>query len=164
MLNLDWEKFKMKLLKFSAIFAILSFAVFATQTNAQTRRTVSASEVNGTFRDYFEGKYKGNFNEIKIRALGKGKLRVAFQLIYPHTDSNGELTANTGEASGTATIEGDTAVFSPDENGQCKITIKFVKRGVIKVEQSGVDSECGFGFNVSADGTYKKSSSAKPKF
>ena len=163
MLNLDWEKFEMKLIKFSSIFAILFFTSFAVNLNAQTRQSVSASEVNGTFRDYFEGKYKGSFNEIKILALGKGKLRVAFQLIYPHTDGNGELTANTGEADGTATIEGDTAVFSPDENGQCKITIKFVKRGTIRVMQKG-DSECGFGFNVNSAGTYKKSSSAKPKF
>ena len=72
--------------------------------------------------------------------------------------------ANVGAADGMATIEGDTAIFSPAENGQCKITIKFVKRGTIEVTQSGADSECGFGFNVSARGAYKKSSSAKPKF
>ena len=154
----------MKLSMFSAIFSILFFAGFATDLHAQTRQSVGASEVNGTFRDYFEGKYKGNFNEIKILSIGKGKLRVAFQLVYPHQDSKGEMTANTGEADGTAKIEGDTAVFSPGENGQCKITIKFVKRGLIKVTQSGVDSECGFGFNVGAGGTYQKSDSAKPKF
>ena len=155
----------MKLLKFFAVFAILFFAVFATQTqtNAQTRQSVSASEVNGTFRDYFEGKYKGNFNEVKILALGKGKLRVAFQLVYPFTDGTGALSANTGEANGTATIEGDTATFSPDETDGCVITIKFVKRGTIIVSQEGV-GECGFGLNVNSQGTYKKSSSAKPKF
>jgi hypothetical protein len=163
MLNLDWEKFEMKLLKFSAIFAILSFVVFATQTSAQTRQSVGASEVNGTFRYYFEGKYKGNFNEIKILALGKEKLRVAFQLVYPFTDGTGGLMVNTGEASGTATIEGDTATFLPDETTGCIITIKFVKRGTIKVTQEG-DSDCGFGLNVNSQGTYKKSSSAKPRF
>jgi hypothetical protein len=163
MLNSDWEKFEMKFIKFAAVFAILSFVVFAAQTNSQTRQTVSASEVNGTFRDYFEGKYKGSFNEIKILALGKGKLRVAFQLIYPFIDGTGAMSANTGEASGTATIEGDTATFSPDETNGCVITIKFVKRGTIKVTQEGV-SECGFGFNVNSAGTYKKLNGDKPKF
>ena len=97
-------------------------------------------------------------------ALGKGKLRVAFDLTYPFINGMGELMANVGIADGTATIDGDTAVFSPDENGRCKITIKFVKRGTIEITQSGAVGECGFGFNVTADGIYKKASSAKPKF
>jgi hypothetical protein len=134
--------------------------------SAQDRKSISAAEANGTFRDYFDGKFKGNYNEIKILALGKGELRVAFELTYPYIDGTGGLMANVGSAEGTATIEGDTAIFSPpdDENGQCKITIKFIKPGTIKVVQSGVDSECGFGFNVNASGTYKKTSNAKPKF
>ena len=108
----------------------------AVQTShAQDRKSVSAAEVNGTFRDYFDGKYKGNFNEIKILALGGGKLRVAFELVYPYTMANGELMANTGAADGTATIDGDTATFSPPETEGCTITIKFVKRGTIKVSQ-----------------------------
>jgi hypothetical protein len=75
----------------------------------------------------------------------------------------GEISSNVGEADGTATIEGDTAVYSNDEY-ECKITIKFVKPGVIKVTQADSDLGCGFGHNVTASGTYKKSSSAKPKF
>ena len=142
----------------------LLFLLLTVEITAQTRKSVSASEVNGIFRSYFDGKFKGNYNEIKILALGKGKLRVAFELTYPYIDGTGGLMANVGTADGTAIIEGDTAIFSPDENGQCKITIKFLKLGTIKVTQSGVDSECGFGFNVNASGTYKKMSSAKPKF
>jgi hypothetical protein len=133
-------------------------------TNAQSRKSVSAAEVNGTYRSYFSGKFKGSYNEIKILALGKGRLRVAFELVYPYIDGASEESANMGTADGTATIEGDTAIFSRYEDGQCKITIKFVKRGTIEVAQSGTDGECGFGFNVNADGTYKKASSAKPKF
>ena len=152
----------MKTLKLAAITAILILSGSAA-SKAQTRQSVVASEVNGTFRDYFEGRYKGSYNEIKILALGKGKLRVAFQLVYPFTDGMGAMSANTGEANGTATIEGDTAAFSPAETDGCVITIKFVKRGTIKVTQEGV-SDCGFGHNVNSQGTYKKSSSAKPKF
>lgn len=132
--------------------------------NAQNRKSVGAAEVNGTFRSYFSGKFKSSYNEVRILALGSGKLRVAFELTYPFIDGTGGLMANEGAADGTATIEGDTAIFSPDENGECKITIKFVRRGTIEVAQLGTDSECGFGFNVNADGAYIKLSNAKPKF
>ena len=146
------------------IFASLILLFSTINANAQNRKSVSVAEVNGTFRSFFDGKFKGNYNEIKILALGKGKLRVAFDLTYPFINGMGELMANVGIADGTATIDGDTAVFSPDENGRCKITIKFVKRGTIEITQSGAVGECGFGFNVNADGIYKKASSAKPKF
>jgi hypothetical protein len=129
---------------------------------AQTRKSVSGAEVTGTFRSYYKGKFKGNFNEIKILALGKGKLKISFGLTYPFTDGTGGLDANVGEAEGTADIDGDTAVFSSKDNDElCKITIRFVKQGQIKVRQDG---SCGFGLNVSADGTYQKISNAKPKF
>ena len=73
-------------------------------------RSVPATEVNGTFRHHFTGKYKGSFNEINIYAHGNGKLRVAFDLTYPFTDGTGELSANLGQADGIAAISGDTAV------------------------------------------------------
>jgi hypothetical protein len=101
---------------------------------------------------------------VKILALGKGKLRVAFELVYPYMTGAGEISANVGTADGTATIEGDTAVYSSDEFGQCRITIKFVKPGTIEITQYTTDGECGFGHNVNASGTYKKASGAKPKF
>ncbi len=138
--------------------------IYAGETNAQTaRKAVGAAEVNGTFRDYFSGKMKGNFNEIKILALGAGKLRVSFGLVYPFIDATGAMSANVGEADGEATIKGDTATFTPADSEDCTITIKFVKPGAIRVTQNGA-SGCGFGFNVSASGDYKKTSAAKPKF
>lgn len=145
------------------ILAIWTFLSAAVGVNAQNRSSVSAAEVNGTFRAYFSGKFKDSYSEIKILALGKGKLRVAFELTYPYIDGTGELSANTGATDSTAAIEGDTAIFSSDEYGQCKITVKFVKRGTIEVTQEGT-GDCGFGHNVSAAGIYKKSSGAKPKF
>jgi hypothetical protein len=130
----------------------------------QNRKAVGAAEVTGTFRSYFKGRFKDSYNEIKISALGKNKLQIAFALIYPHTHGDGELAANNGSAEGIAKISGDTAVFTSTEWGACRIIIKFVKPGVIHVTQSEEESDCGFGFNVRADGTYKKTSGAKPKF
>jgi hypothetical protein len=145
------------------VFAVTAFCSLA--ADAQTgRKSVSGAEVNGTFRHGFAGKYKGSASEIKIWALGGGKLKVGFDLIYPHLDGQGNMTANTGEGGGEATITGDTAVYESNEYGPCKITIKFVTPGTIKVSQDGTDANCGFGFNVTADGTYKKVSNKKPKF
>lgn len=129
-----------------------------------SRASVSGGEVTGTFKHAFTGKFRGSSSDIKILALGKGKLKVSFDLIYPFVDGTGQLEANVGQADGTATINGDTALFTSGDNGECRITIKFVRAGVINVSQEGDSSGCGFGFNVSADGTYKKASSARPKF
>jgi len=152
--------------KSMAVFVagILFLLFICAETNfAQTRKAVSAAETNGTFRDYFGDKTKKNFSEIKILSIGKGKLKVSFRLLYPNRGGG-----NVGEADGTATIKGDTATFlppgAPSEYEQCKITIQFVKPGQIEVKQQGNDSDCGFGFNVNATGTYKRISGVKPKF
>jgi hypothetical protein len=148
----------------TAILLAILTALITIDSFAQTARgSVSGAEVTGTFRMPFRGKYKGSFNEIRILALGKGKLRIAFELTYPYTMSDGGLMANTGEADGTAEISGDTAAYTPAEGG-CRITIKFVKPGTIRVTQEEGDGSCGFGLNVTADGTYKKVSGARPKF
>lgn len=142
---------------------LLGFGAMAAQ--AQTgRKAVSATEVNGTFRMSFKGKYRGNSNEIKILALGRGQLRIAMDLTYPYTMQNGEQMANVGKLDGEAAINGDTAIYSSREFGRCEITIKFVRPGTIKVSQDGSDAACGFGNNVTADGTYHKVSNTKPRF
>ena len=148
---------------FQIILAALCLMIFSAFAAAQGSRTsVTASEVTGTFRSYFKGAFKGSFNEIKILSTGRGKLKISMDLTYPHTDGRGELTANMGQLEGTANISGDTAVYTSEEYGSCKITIKFVKAGTIRVDQES-GSECGFGHNVTADGTYRKVSSVRPR-
>jgi hypothetical protein len=147
------------------MIAVLMLVAFCTsELFAQiSRASVPASEVNGTFRYNFTGKYRGSSSEIKILALGKGKLKVAFDLVYPYTTGTGELMANIGQAAGIATITGDTAVYKSNEFGECTITIKFVKPGTISVDQEGASS-CGFGHNVMAAGKYTRVSKLKPTF
>lgn len=148
-----------------AFLFIIGSLLLAAPVIAQTsRKSVSAAEVTGTFRHTFAGKFRGSSSDIMILALGKGKIKIAFDLIYPYVDRAGELEANIGQVQGAAKIAGDTAVFSSSEFGQCTITIKFVRAGTIKVSQEGDSAGCGFGHNVMADGTYKKVSSRKPKF
>ena len=148
------------------IFCVLAFTgIGVTAANGQNgRKSVSGTEVTGTFRHRFTGRFKGSSSDIKILALGKNRLHIAMDLIYPYRMRNGELMANTGVLDGKAAIMGDKAVYESKQFGTCKITIKFVQPGMIKVSQVGSDSDCGFGHNVTAAGTYRKISSKKPKF
>jgi hypothetical protein len=124
------------------------------QVGASSQKIVTAAQVNGTW------KYKGNI--FKIWALGKQKLKVEFVGVYEYKTPDGPM-ANTGYGSGTARIEGDTAIFKPDDSyidEDCKVTMKFTG-GKLIVDQEGL---CGFGFHVGASGTYRRISTAKPKF
>lgn len=154
-----------KLIKILPI-AILGLVLFSLPTFPQTSRaSVSGAEVTGTFKMNFIGaKYKGMTNDLEILALGGGRLKIAFDLIYPFTINNGEVSVNMGSLSGEAAISGDTAVYESDEFGPCKITMKFVRPGAVEVLQDGSDADCGFGHNVSARGAYRKVSNRKPKF
>lgn len=150
---------------FCLVSALAVMMLASAASVAQTSRSsVSAAEVNGTFKMNFLGKFKKFSNEIKILALGKGKIRVAMDLVYPYLMQNGEASVNMGSLDSEAAIAGDTALYDSDEFGSCKITIKFVRPGTIKVTQNGSDANCGFGHNVFATGTYTKISSNKPTF
>jgi hypothetical protein len=129
-------------------------AFFAPTVNAG-ERSVTAEEATGTYRE------AKSDSEIRILALGHGKLKVQLALIYEYQSPQGRM-ANLGDASGEATIENDIAVFVPEGAGDCKITMTFLPNGKLKVEQQG--EECGFGHNVRAEGTFRKISDRKPKF
>jgi len=121
-------------------------------TEAGSDKSVTAAQVNGT--------WQSKFGEFKIWALGKQRLQVEFSGVYEYKTPQGP-SANTGEGSGIATIEGDTAIFKPEgAEEECQITLKFTG-GKLVATQTGI---CGFGHNVSAAGTYKKISAKKPKF
>src|SRR6266849_3707091 len=116
------------------------------------KHDVTAAQVNGTW------KMKGG--EFKIWALGQQRLQIEFSGTYEYKSPQGP-TANEGQGSGVARIEGDTAIFKPEgAEDECKIARTFM-RGKLVVTQTGT---CGFGNHVSAEGTYKKVSSNKPKF
>jgi hypothetical protein len=142
--------------KLIVVFNLVIIALSFITVDGQTRKAVSAREVNGTFR-------ARSGSEFKILALGRGRLRVAFSGVYEFNSAMGRM-ANVGEARGEAEIAGDTAVFLPEETEQCTITLKFLTGSRLQVAQRGTDADCGFGVNVNAGGLYKKISAAKPQF
>jgi hypothetical protein len=135
---------------FTAIILACCVAILPeTMTSGQT--VVTASQVNGTWTN--------KHGEFKVLALGNQKLRVEVFCSYQYVSQYGP-DANTGEAEGIAFIEGDTAIFKPDGAGEeCQMTLKFT-RGKLVVTQEG---SCGFGLNVTAEGTYRKIN-RRPKF
>lgn len=146
----------MKKLFLSLLICLITASALAghSRVDAPRQTIVTAAQVNGTW------KYRGNI--FNIWALGKQKLKVEFLGLYEYKTPDGPM-ANTGYGSGIAHIEGNTAIFKPEgayiDEG-CKVTMKFT-RGKLVVDQEG---QCGFGFNVSAFGTYRRVSTAKPKF
>src|SRR6266487_5442720 len=101
------------------VLLALLVPAFSVPTATAGERNVTAAEANGTYRDV-EGK-----SEIKILALGHGKLKVQLALVYEYRSGAGPA-ANVGDASGEATIENNVAVFVPEEAGACKITMTFL--------------------------------------
>ena len=131
-------------------FAFAFWLIATLRVSAQ--HDVTAAQVNGT--------WQLRNNEFKILALGQQKLQIEFFGTYEYKSPAGPM-ANTGEGSGIAQIDGDTAIFKPEgAEDECAITLKF-RRGNLVVTQTGI---CGFGHNVTAEGTYKKVSAKKPKF
>ena len=119
---------------------------------ADSEKSVTAAQVNGTWQT--------KHDEFKIWALGQQHLQIEFSGVYEYKTPQGP-SANEGEGSGIATIEGDTAIFKPEgAEEECRITLKFSDAKLV-VTQTGI---CGFGNNVTAAGTYKRVSTKKPKF
>jgi len=132
------------------LFPLALWLIATLRVNAE--HDVTAAQVNG--------KWQLRNNEFKIWALGQQKLQIEFFGTYEYKSPGGP-TANTGEGSGIARIEGDTVIFKPDgAEDECQITLKFAGEKLI-VTQTGI---CGFGHNVTAAGTYKRVSAKKPKF
>lgn len=117
-------------------------------------RVVTAAQANGT--------YRSGPNEIKILALGKNKLRIQMALAWEHKTPDGPM-ANVGASYGEATIENDVATFRPEGTEDCTITIRFLSGNRIRVSEENM-LNCGWGFNVSSAGTYRKIRAGKPKF
>ena len=78
--------------------------------------------------------------------------------------SRGAPSYNMGFLEGRLTVKDGRATFAHVEAGMpCEIAFTFT-RGSAVLERIGDDSGCLFGFQVHADGTYRRISRKKPKF
>jgi hypothetical protein len=102
----------------------------------------------------------GTNGEMQLLWLGKGKLRVSFDLYYR---GGGVSSGATGVGVGEATLRGNTASYRSTDFPQCKLSLTFEPGNVVTVSGGG-EFECGFGHHVIADGSYRKLSGRKPSF
>lgn len=106
---------------------------------------VSPQGLTGTY-----GLVEDPDNAIQVRHLPDGRLR--FHLLALWKGANWEQYGpNLGEASGVIKLEKDRAVFR--EEG-CTLSLTFTG-DTVKIDQEG---DCGFGHNVHAGGTYRRTS------
>ena len=132
------------LLRFLPIFCFIVVSM-----NAQGQGIVTASQVNGTWREVTSDQNTIT-KEFAIKALGHQKLKVSFLANnLPRKFSN--------TVSDIAKIEGTKAIFKPkesqsDENDPCEVRLLFVD-GDLMVTEKG---QCGWGRGISAEGQYQK--------
>jgi len=95
-------------------------------------------------------------NRLDVQQLAGGKIK--FHLLALWVSYNNPENIHNGELQGIATLEKGIAIY--DQDG-CKIKIEFFPKRV-RVTQLD-DAGCGFGANVTADGTYRKLERKRPK-
>jgi hypothetical protein len=107
----------------------------------------------GTVADRAES--SGDF---RIWALDERRVQVEFDGSWAHKTGMG-LSANVGQASGIGVFD-DGAVTFRQEGGECKFILRLHDDRLV-VRQIGYPC---FGFNVTAEGTYRRVDASRPTF
>jgi hypothetical protein len=123
-----------------------------------------AARFNGTWEWRLGNmEHDGASGEFRIWALDERRLQVEFQGLFAYKTGTGR-TGTSGEASGVAIVKHGEATFQPEvEERDCRFTLRLRLRG----DQMVVSRESGdtcFGFNVTAEGTYRHVSTDRPTF
>lgn len=124
---------------------------------ARGMEPADAERFNGTWR--MDQDSRGG--EMMLWALDARTLRVEFQGYVMMETARGSRP-NMGIATGTGSVEGGKASFTPiGTAGECVITLHLRDAVWMKVEERG---SCGFGEGVSSRGRYKRVSRTLPAF
>jgi hypothetical protein len=115
--------------------------------------TASAGVTPEQMEGIYTYKDSASHKELHLAYVGKGKLKVSFNLAY-----TGKPPA-TGVGAGDATVAGDVATYA---KGACSIAMRFEPGNRLSVTQTGSDADCGFGSHVTADGEYSKARGGNP--
>lgn len=87
---------------------------------------------------------------LKVVELPGGKVKFALHALWMGPQSE-EFGPNIGDAYGEVPLVKGVAVYKEDE---CRLTMRF-SSGKVEIEQAG---NCGFGLNVTANGSYRRTS------
>ena len=115
--------------------------------------TANASDFTGTWE--YHGPAESGMWLMTIQTGNE----VRFQLEI----SRGAPSYNTGWIEGKFLLEGTSGIFRSSKYGKCAIKFEF-KKSTVRLQEVSQEKECGFGYNVHADGTLMIKSREKPKF
>ncbi|HEU0013503.1 MAG TPA: hypothetical protein VFQ45_07450 [Longimicrobium sp.] len=124
----------------------------------------AAARFNGTWKVRIGGEEDGGHEangEFKLWALDEHRLRVEFYGNFIYKTGIGRVV-NNGSASAVAIVRQGKAFFRADEEGECRFSMRVRRTTDLVVRQSGYNN-C-FGFNVTATGRYRRTSTARPTF
>ena len=141
--------------RFLASLALVLLFVFLSHAdslgNQKVKQRVQKTSVTGT--------YKYVLNTLEVLELPEHRVRISFSGFWPNDHKRVE-TRNVGDFDEIVPLKERTAVVKPKYgDADCAITIGFSAARAIVTEEG---YHCGFGFNVEADGTYRKVSSKPP--
>ncbi|MEI6853620.1 MAG: hypothetical protein WCL06_12285 [Bacteroidota bacterium] len=95
---------------------------------------------------------------IQVKTLSENKILMTF------TINKGAPSYNSGSFVDTLSYLNNQAIFTiPESDASCQITFMFTESGVtVKEKAKDLNTACGFGHAVVADGFFKKVSSLVP--
>jgi hypothetical protein len=104
--------------------------------------------VTGTYA--YELPKEAGSGEIEVLDNGDNTIRYNLVVVGPPP------AHNQGYMEGTAPFNGGVATITTTEyGGKCTITLTFADDQIVAKTLAGDDATCGFGHNITADGTYK---------
>jgi hypothetical protein len=120
---------------------------------AQSSPQAAAKSVTGHYR-FTKEEFR---NRLDVQQLAGGKIK--FYLLALWVSYNNPQNIHNGELQGVVAVEKGVAIYDQDD---CKLKFEFLSNRV-RVTQLN-ETGCGFGANVNAAGSYRKTDSKKPKF
>jgi hypothetical protein len=112
--------------------------------------TADATALTGTY-------LMGQNGTLEVVQLAKGSIKFSLNVALVVNLKTGDVRS--GDAAGVVPLKGVVAAYTDPDDNECKITMTFGRTKAV-VSQAGT---CGFGLNVSADGTYMKVGNAVSK-
>jgi hypothetical protein len=143
------------------LLLLLMLSVTSTQAVAQNARASSRKKrATGSPADV-AGTYKDVSSTFEIAEAADHQVSIDFTGFWPNIRPSqmkkyGVETLNVGGFQQTVPLRNGIAIVRLEfTDAPCVITIRFL-RNRLKVTQEGASNDCGFGFNVEANGAYRK--------